>query len=55
MTIDEKRELVNLVLSNPEIVDESLRCDLEKPFNMFVNVTHLDKRRAKLIKKIKLS
>lgn len=46
MTDDEKRELVNLVLSNPRIENGSLRYDFKKPFNMFVNVTHLEKWRG---------
>ena len=46
MTPDEKRELVNLVLSNPRIENGSLRYDYKKPFSMFVNVTHLEKWRG---------
>ncbi|MBC7420560.1 MAG: recombinase zinc beta ribbon domain-containing protein [Bdellovibrio sp.] len=45
MTTDEKRELVNLVLSNPRIENGSLRYDLKKPFSMFANVTNLEKWR----------
>lgn len=46
MNSDEKRELVNLVLSNPQIENGSMRYDLKKPFNMFVNVSHLEKWRS---------
>ena len=46
MTPDEKRELVNLVLSNPRIENGSLRYDYKKPFSMFVGVTDLEKWRA---------
>jgi predicted ribosome quality control (RQC) complex YloA/Tae2 family protein len=41
MTVDEKRELVNLVLSNPRIENGSLRYDFKKPFSMFVGITDL--------------
>lgn len=41
MTPDEKRELVNLVLSNPQIESGSLRYDYKKPFSMFRGVTNL--------------
>jgi site-specific DNA recombinase len=46
MTVDEKREMVNLVLSNPRIENGSLRYDFKKPFSMFVNVTDLSKWRG---------
>ena len=46
MTPDEKREIVNLVLSNPRIENGSLRYDFKKPFSMFVNVTDLEKWRS---------
>lgn len=46
MTPDEKRELVNLVLSNPRIENGSLCFDFRKPFSMFVNVTQLDNWRG---------
>ncbi len=46
MTPDEKREIVNLVLSNPRIENGSLRYDLKKPFSMFANVTDLEKWRG---------
>ncbi len=46
MTTDEKRELVNLVLSNPRIENGSLRYDLKKPFSMFANVTDLENWRS---------
>lgn len=45
---DEKRELVNLVLSNSQIENGSLRYDYQKPFSMFVNVVDLEKWRTKL-------
>lgn len=41
MIPDEKREIMNLVLSNPRIEDGSLRYDYKKPFSMFVGVTDL--------------
>lgn len=46
MTNDEKRELVNLVLSNPRIENGSLRYDLKKPFSMLANVYDLEKWRS---------
>lgn len=46
MTPDEKRELVNLVLSNPRIENGSLCYDLKKPFSYFANVTDLEKWRS---------
>lgn len=35
MTNDEKREMVNLVLSNPRIENGTLRYDYKKPFSIF--------------------
>ena len=46
MTPEEKRELVNMVLSNPQIENGSLRYDLRKPFSYFTNVTDLEKWRG---------
>lgn len=46
MTPDEKRELVNLVLSNPQIKNGSLCYDFRFPFSNFVGVTTLDKWRG---------
>ncbi len=46
MTPDEKREMVHLVLSNPQIKNGSLRYDFKKPFSMFTNVVDLEKWRG---------
>ncbi len=45
MTTEEKREMVNLVLSNPKIKNGSVEYDLRKPFSMFSEVTDLEKWR----------
>ncbi len=42
MTPDEKREIAQLVLSNPRVVNGSIEYDYKKPFGMFVNVTDLN-------------
>lgn len=47
MTNDEKRELVNLVLSNPRIENGTLRYDYRKPFNIVTEATTLEKWRGK--------
>ena len=41
MTSDEKKELVNLVLSNPRILNGSIEYDFKKPFSLFQNVVDL--------------
>lgn len=46
MTTEEKREMVNLVLSNPKIKNGSIEYDLRKPFSMFSEVTDLEKWRS---------
>lgn len=46
MTPEEKKELVNLVLSNPRIENGSLRFDFKKPFSMFTGVTNLENWRG---------
>gem|GEM_PF-5224026 len=46
MTADEKKEIVNLVLSNPRIENGSLRYDYKKPFSMFVGVANLENWRG---------
>lgn len=46
MNSDEKRELMNLVLSNPQIKNGSLCYDFRFPFSKFVGVSHLDKWRG---------
>ena len=46
MTTEEKRELVNLVLSNPKITNGSIEYDFKKPFSMFVNVYDLENWRS---------
>lgn len=46
MTPDEKRAIVNLVLSNPRIENGSLQYDFKKPFSMYANVTDLVKWRG---------
>lgn len=45
MNSDEKRELTNLVLSNPKITNGSIEYDFKKPFSLFTNVTDLEKWR----------
>ena len=45
MDKDEKRESLGLVLSNPKIKDANLRYSYKKPFDMFVNVTGIEKWR----------
>lgn len=47
MTGEEKRKLINLVLSNPRIEDANIRYDYKKPFDMFANVWELEKWRTK--------
>lgn len=46
MNPDEKREMLNLVLSNPQIKNGSLCYDFRFPFSNFVGVTTLDKWRG---------
>lgn len=46
MTTDEKREMLNLVLSNPQIENGTLRFHFKKPFSMFVGVTDLENWRG---------
>ncbi len=46
MTIEEKREILSLVLSNPVIKNGSIEYHYKKPFAMFANVTDLNKWRA---------
>ncbi|MGZ3743826.1 MAG: recombinase family protein [Pseudobdellovibrionaceae bacterium] len=46
MNHDEKRELLNLVLSNPRIENGSVCYNYKKPFSMFVNVTQLENWRG---------
>ncbi len=43
MSNDEKRELLNLVLSNPRILNGSFEYDFKKPFSLFQNVVDLEK------------
>ena len=48
MQLEEKRELISLVLSNPLIEDASIRYDYKKPFDMFVDMENIEKwRRAR--------
>ena len=44
-TLDEKREILNLVLSNPKVINGSIEYHYKKPFDMFVNVVDLEKWR----------
>ncbi len=46
MTTDEKKEMMNLVLSNPRLLNGTIEYDLKKPFSMFANVTDLEKWRG---------
>lgn len=46
MNPDEKRELVNLVLSNPRIENGTLRYDYKKPFSMFKGISNLENWRG---------
>ena len=43
MTSAEKREIVDLVLSNPRIENGSVRFDYKMPFAMMVNSTETEK------------
>ena len=45
MTMEEKREIVSLVLSNPRIENANIRYDYKKPFELFTNVQDLRKWR----------
>jgi site-specific DNA recombinase len=47
MTMEEKREVLSLVLSNPVIENGTIRYDYKKPFDMFVNVNDLKKWRER--------
>ncbi len=38
---EEKRQLLNLILSNPQVVNGNIEYHYRKPFDMFVNVTDL--------------
>lgn len=42
MSVDNKREMLKLVLSNPRITDGTIEYNYEKPFDMLVNVTNLN-------------
>ena len=42
MTGDEKREIVNSVLSNPQVIDGSIRFSYKMPFAIFENVANLN-------------
>ena len=42
MQLEEKRELISLVLSNPVIEDASIRYDYKKPFDMFVDMENIE-------------
>ncbi|ASD65506.1 hypothetical protein B9G79_12080 [Bdellovibrio bacteriovorus] len=46
MTSDEKREMLGLVLSNPQIKNGSLQYDFRFPFSYFVGIGHLEKWRG---------
>jgi len=46
LTVDEKREVLSLILSNPQVKDGSVRYDYKMPFSMFANVTNLDEWRG---------
>lgn len=45
MNIDEKREMISLVLSNPTIQDATLRYSYKQPFKMFVDIEEIEKWR----------
>ena len=47
MDMDEKREMISLVLSNPTIENANIRYDYKKPFDMFVNVDEIEKWRER--------
>ena len=47
MTVGEKRELINLVLSNPVLTGTNIRYDYKKPFDLFVHVTDLESWRER--------
>ena len=46
MTMEEKREIVSLVLSNPRIENANIRYDYKMPFELFTNVQDLRKWRV---------
>ncbi len=48
MTVDEKREMLGLVLSNRMIKNGTVEYDYKMPFAMFTNVTNLDEWRGKV-------
>ena len=37
--VEEKRQLIKLILSNLRMEDENIVWDLQKPFNLFLNAT----------------
>ena len=47
MSPDEKRETISLVLSNPQVVNGSIRFSYKMPFPLFTNVTNLENWRGK--------
>jgi site-specific DNA recombinase len=46
MNVDEKREMLSLILSNPQVKDGSVRYDYKMPFSMFASVTDLNEWRG---------
>ncbi len=47
MEKDEKRKLINLVLSNPTIQDATLRYSYKQPFKMFIDIEEVEKWRER--------
>ena len=47
MILAEKRELISLVLSNPVLIDSTIRYEYKKPFDMFVNMSEVEKWRER--------
>ncbi len=48
MNPSEKKEIVNLVLSNPQVKDATIRFHYMKPFSLFTNIVDLSKWRERL-------
>ena len=47
MILEEKRELISLVLSNPVLIDTTIQYEYKKPFDMFVNMSEVEKWRER--------
>lgn len=47
MTVEEKRQMAHLVLSNPKVLNGTIEYDYKMPFKMFVGVTDIEKWRVR--------